>query len=161
MTLSEAARERLADVVELQPTKNADLADRWDMEGGSEVHGYLESELKDYYYRDDDSMIRATPEAIELITGEPPEAGDRSIGVTSLQGEVLEVLAGPEEEPDSVVATLHALRDAGTDTDVDAVRSALHGLADKGVVERVQRAVPTFRLAMAREDLQVQVAEPA
>jgi hypothetical protein len=161
MTLSEEARERLADVVELQPTKNSELGDRWDMDSGSDVHGYLESELKDYYYRDDDSMIRATPEAIELVTGEPADEADRTIGVTHLQGEILEVLAGPDEEPQSVVATLHALRDAGTEADVDDVRSALHGLADKGVVERVQRAVPTFRLAVSRDALAVQVAEPA
>jgi len=161
MTLSEEARERLADVVELQPTKNAELQERWGVEGGSEVHGYLESELKEYYYRDDDSMIRATPDAVELITGEELEPGDREIAVTHLQGQILEVLAGPDAEPDSVVATLHALREAGTDATVDDVRSALHGLADKGVVERVQKTVPTFRLSVARDKLAVQVAEPA
>lgn len=161
MTLSEEARDRLADVVELQPTKNAELQERWGVDGGSEVHGYLESELKEYYYRDDDSMVRATPEAVELITGEPVSGEDRQIGVTHIQGAILEVLPGPDDESDSVVATLHAVRDAGEDTDVDAVRSALHGLVDKGVVERVQTTVPTFRLAMPREKLEVQVADPA
>ncbi|MFW5905887.1 MAG: DUF5797 family protein, partial [archaeon] len=34
MTLSEAALKRLADVVALQPTKNAELQDRWEMESG-------------------------------------------------------------------------------------------------------------------------------
>jgi hypothetical protein len=60
MTLSEEARDRLADVVELQPTKNSELQDRWELDSGSDVHQYLESELSDYYYRDDNSLIRAS-----------------------------------------------------------------------------------------------------
>ena len=73
MTLSEEARERLADIVELQPTKNGELQERWDMDSGSEVHQYLESELKEYYYRNDNSLICATPEATTLIDGEDSE----------------------------------------------------------------------------------------
>ncbi len=160
MALPDEARERLADVVELQPTKNAELADRWGMDGGSDVHAYLESTLSDYYYRDDDSLIRATPDAVELITGEPPSADDART-VSALQAAILDVLAEPGDDSQSVVATLHALRETGRDPTVDDVRSALHGLVDMGLAERVQRTVPTFRLARPREELAVQVAEPA
>ncbi|MFB6074512.1 MAG: DUF5797 family protein [Haloarculaceae archaeon] len=147
MALSEEARERLADVVELQPTKNAELRERWGMDSGSEVHAYLESELGDYYYRDEDSLICATPEAVELVGGD----ADQTIELADFQAAVVDVLAGPDGEPKSVVATLHALQEAGRDPSVDEVRSTLYALTDRGVVERVQRTVPTFRLAISRE----------
>jgi len=67
MALSDEARERLADIVELQPTKNSELQDRWGMDSGSDVHQYLENELKEYYYRNEDSLICATPEAVEVM----------------------------------------------------------------------------------------------
>lgn len=160
MTLSAQARERLADLVELQPTKNSELGDRWGLDDGSAVHAYLEDELSEFYYRDEDSHIRATPEAVALISGDEA-AAEQTVSVSPLQEDVLAVLPGPDEEPRSVVATLHALRDAGVDVAVDDVRSALHSLADMGVVERIQRTVPTFRLAMSREDLAIDVARPA
>jgi hypothetical protein len=160
MTLSAEARGRLEDLVELQPTKNSALEERWGLESGSEVHAYLESELSEYYYRDEDSLIRATPEATAIVEGEEA-AAEQSVTISALQDDLLAVLPGPDEEPRSVVATLHAAEDAGVETDVDAVRSALHGLADMGVVERVQRTVPTFRLAVARANLSVEVAQPA
>ena len=157
MTLSEEARERLADVVALQPTKNGELQARWGMDSGSEVHQYLESELEEYYYRNEDSLICATPEAADLVGADP--ADSRTVTVSALQHEVLGVLADADEDPDSVVATLHALRDAGTDPPVDDVRSALRSLAEKGVVERVQKTVPTYRLAVPRESLTVETVE--
>jgi hypothetical protein len=154
MTLSEQARERLADVVDLQPTKNSTLQERWGLDGGSEVHAYLESELGEYYYRNGDSLICATPEAEALIGGEAVE-GERLIDATPLQAAILDVLGGPDGEPRSVVATLQDLRDAGRDPTVDEVRSALRILVDKGTVERVRRTVPTFRLALDRESIRV------
>ena len=157
MTLSEEARERLADVVELQPTKNGELQDAWGMDSGSDVHGYLESELKEYYYRDEDSLIRATPEAVSLVDGE--DAGETSVAVTAFQERVLSVLADADEKPQSVVATLHALREAGADPEVDEVRSALRSLTEKGVVERVQKTVPTYRLAVSRDQVNVETLE--
>ncbi|WP_276271346.1 DUF5797 family protein [Haloarcula litorea] len=158
MTLSEEARERLADVVAHQPTKNGELQELWGMDSGSEVHQYLESELKEYYYRDEDSLICATPEATELVDG---EGSDRvqTVTVSPLQARVTEVIAGPDAESQSVVSVLHALREAGEDPEVDEVRSALRSLADKGIVEVVQKTVPTFRLAVAREDVDVEVVE--
>jgi hypothetical protein len=155
MTLSEQARERLGDLVELEPTKNAELQERWGLESGSEVHSYLEGELKEYYYRNEDSLICATPEAEAIAAGEDPDSSERVVDVTDFEAETLDVLPGPEDDPQSVVATLHALRDAGLDPDVDEVRSALHGLVDKGAVERVRTTVPTFRLALQRENLVV------
>ncbi|MEF8781715.1 MAG: DUF5797 family protein [Haloarculaceae archaeon] len=159
MTLSEQACARLVDVVELQPTKNATLQDRWGMDSGSEVHAYLEDELGEYYYRNDDSLICATPEAEALIAGEETDDSERFVDATDLQAVALDVLPGPDEEHQSVVATLHALRDAGRDPTVDEVRSALHTLVDKGAVERVRRAVPTFRLALERESIRIRDRE--
>ncbi|MDT3435145.1 DUF5797 family protein [Haloarcula sp. 1CSR25-25] len=158
MTLSEEARERLADIVELQPTKNGELQERWDMDSGSEVHQYLESELKEYYYRNDNSLICATPEATTLIDGEDSDR-IQTVTVTPLQQAIVDVIAGPDEESQSVVAVLHALREVGEDRDTDEVRSALRSLADKGIVETVEKTVPTFRLAVPRDELDIELSE--
>ena len=157
MSLSEEAAERLADVVELQPTKNADLQERWEIDSGSEVHQYLESELGEYYYRDENSMICATPEA-EALVGDGDTTGQRSVTGTTLQQQIVGVLPGPDEDPQSVVATLHDVED-DIDTDVDEVRSALHTLTDKGLVERVRKTVPTFRLAIDRDRIDIDTGE--
>jgi len=172
--LGAEAEERLADIVELQPTKNADLQDRWGMESGSEVHSYLEDELKEYYYRDEDSLICATPEAVELVGG---DASGMTVSVTPFQSAVIDVLADHDERSESVVSVLHKLEGkedgegaAGAnaadadervpdDVDADAVRSALRRLADRGIVEVVQRTVPTFKLAVAREEVAITVEE--
>ena len=158
MTLSQEALDRLADVVELQPTKNAALQERWGLDSGSEVHSYLESDLGEYYYRNEDSLICATPEAEALVTGEEVDDGrTRTVAGTALQRQVLDVLSAPNGEPQSVVTTLHDVQEA-TDADptVDEVRSALHTLADKRLVERVRRSVPTFRLAIARKRIEIE-----
>ncbi|MFB6092747.1 MAG: DUF5797 family protein [Haloquadratum sp.] len=166
-SLSEQARERLADVVRLQPTKNKELQDRWGMDSGSEVHQYLERELGEYYYRDDDSLIRATAEAADLVDVEPGIEGDTDeaggvpsvIRVPELEARVFEVVAGPGERAESVVSVLNKVRDTfGTDPPVDDVREALQSLRRKGVVEVVYRTVPTFRLAAPREEIDVEVA---
>lgn len=153
MTLDEQARERLADIVELQPTKNGTLQDRWGLAGGSEVHGYLEDELGEYYYRDEDSLIRATPEAEALLGADD---GELIVAGTELHRRVLDALAGPDGTSQSVVATLQGVRETGSDPGVDAVRSALHQLVDRGVVERVQRTVPTFRRTTERDRIVVE-----
>ncbi|SDQ31469.1 DUF5797 family protein [Natronobacterium texcoconense] len=169
MTLSDEATERLADVVELQPTKNAELQERWGMESGSEVHQYLENELGDYYFRDDNSLIRATSEAADLVDVEPgiesdpdEEGAPSRIRVPELQARIVEVLAGPDEESESVVSVLHSLRetyDYGDDLEAEDVRSGLQRLRRKDVVEVEYRTVPTFRLAVEREDLEVDVTD--
>ncbi|RZV12467.1 hypothetical protein BDK88_1378 [Natrinema hispanicum] len=167
MTLSEEATDRLADVVELQPTKNAELQERWDMDSGSEVHQYLENELGDYYFRDDNSLIRATAEAADLVDVEPgiesdPDADGipSKIRVPKLQAQIVAVLAAPGERSESVVSVLHNLRDEyDVDPDAEDVRSGLQSLRRKGVVEVEYRTVPTFRLAVERDDLEVAVAE--
>ncbi len=169
MTLSEDALDRLADVVQLQPTKNSELQDRWDLDSGSEVHQYLESELSEYYFRDDNSLIRATPEAAELVDVEPgiesdPEGGSipSKISVDELQAAILEVVPGPDERSASVVAVLERVRDeTGLDPDVDDVRAGLQRLRRTGVVEVEYRTVPTFRLAVGRDDLEVSVSNAA
>ncbi len=167
MTLSEEAKDRLADVVELQPTKNGELQERWEMESGSEVHQYLENELGDYYFRDDNSLIRATAEAAELVDVEPGIESDpddegvpSKVRVPELQARIVAVLAGPDEESESVVSVLHKLRDEyDVDAEAEDVRSGLQSLRRKGVVEVEYRTVPTFRLAVARDDLKVAVAD--
>lgn len=126
------------------------------MDSGSDVHQYLESELKDYYFRDENSLIRATGEARELLGIEG--SGD-VVRVPELQVRITEVLAGPDEDPESVVSVLHSLEAAGVETDVDAVRSGLRSLEDKGIVESVHLTVPTFRLTTEREALDVEPLE--
>ncbi|MFB6179878.1 MAG: DUF5797 family protein [Halorientalis sp.] len=157
MTLSDEARERLEDIVALQPTKNAELQDRWGLDSGSDVHQYLESELKEYYYRDENSLICATDDAATLVGAEAEtEDGQRIVRLPPLQAAILDVIAGPDDDPQSVVAVLHALQDAGRDPEVEDVRSGLRSLSDKGLCERVQRTVPTFRMAVARDELAVE-----
>jgi hypothetical protein len=168
MSLSDEAKERLADIVTLQPTKNKELQDRWGMESGSEVHQYLENELGDYYYRDDDSLIRATAEGVDLVDVEPSVPPEEEGGipdrvrVPELHAQVLDVLAGPEERSESVVSVLQKLRDAfGVDPAVEEVRDALGSLRRKEIVEVEYRTVPTYRLAVEREAFSVETLEEA
>lgn len=148
MTLSEEARSRLADVVRLQPTKNGELAERWGLEDGRAVHRYLEAELSEYYYRDDNSLIRATPEAAALVDVEPgiedDEQGTTVVRIDDLQRRVLDVLSTSPEDAMSVVAVLHAVRTGGEDVSVDEVRNALASLKRMGVVSVEYRSVPTY-----------------
>jgi hypothetical protein len=159
--ISETARERLADVVELQPTKNSELQERWGLDSGSDVHRFLEDELGDYYYRDDDSLIRATDAAAELVDVEPGVSDDEdgtpeAIRVPELAAQVFAVLAGPEERSESVVAVLHALREEyGVDPSTDEVRETLQALRRKGVVEVIKRTVPTYRRTVERSAVEV------
>jgi len=159
MTLEETAKRRLADIVALAPTKNGELQDRWEIDSGSEVHQYLESELKDYYYRNEDSLICATPEGRQLVEDAGLVEGtedDRHVTVPPVQADILDVLAGPDGQTQSVVSVYHALEEDGHDYEIDDVRSALHSLVEKGVVERVRKTVPTFRLAVERSELEVE-----
>ena len=172
MSLSERAHDRLADVVALQPTKNGELQDRWELDSGKEVHSYLEAELSEYYYRDESSLIRATPEAAELVGAPTGEDGQTVLQLPALQRRALAVLPGPDEESVSVVSALHAIRgesegsdrdtsggENGADLDADGVRSALRSLERKGVVEVIRRTVPTFRLAVERDSIEVEPLE--
>jgi len=164
MTLSDEARERLADVVRLQPTKNKELQDRWGLDSGSEVHGYLENELKEYYYRDENSLIRATAEAAELVDVEPGVVNEEGDGVPDvirvprLEAQTFDVLSGPDERSESVVSVLQRLREVhGVDPAVDDVRRALQSLRRKGVVEVVYRTVPTFRRSPDADSVSIEV----
>jgi len=163
MSLSAEDRDRLADVVTLQPTKNGELQDRWDMESGSEVHQYLESALSEHYFRDDNGLIRATSEAAALVDVEPGIAEDEDgirVRVTPLQADVLVAVPDVQEESASVVSILHGYRDAtGEDATAGDVRDALNALKRKGVVERIQRTVPTFRLTRSRDAIEVSAGE--
>jgi hypothetical protein len=166
MGLDAEAEGRLADIVTLQPTKNGELQDRWGMESGSEVHQYLEGELSDYYYRDDDSLIRATADGVDLVDVEPsvpPETEDgipETLRVPRLHAQTLDVVAAPDERSESVVRVLGKLREAfDADPDVEDVRSALQSLRRKNVVEVEYRTVPTFRLAVDRDAFDVERIE--
>jgi hypothetical protein len=66
----ESVPERVADLVEMQPTTNAELADEWGYEDGSVVCGCLSQVLDQYYYRDSDGLIRASDEAEDLVDAE-------------------------------------------------------------------------------------------
>ena len=164
MALSGRDRERLADVVRLQPTKNAELQERWGMESGSEVHQYLEGTLADYYFRDEDSLIRATPAAAELVDVEPgmqeDDTGTLRIRVEPLEAHLLDILPGPDERTMSTVAALEAVRPTIEDeVSVDDVRNGLQRLRRKDAVEVVYRLVPTYRLARPRTDIDVAVMD--
>jgi len=65
--LPEEAHDHLLYLVRLEPTSNSKLKNQWDMASGSEVYQYLESELKPYYYRNDDSYICVTKEAKDFV----------------------------------------------------------------------------------------------
>jgi hypothetical protein len=65
--LPEQAQKRLVDLVRLEPTSNSKLQEHWGLNSGSEVHRYLESNLKPYYYRDDDSYICVSEEAKDFV----------------------------------------------------------------------------------------------
>lgn len=69
--LSNQALDRLNDLVELAPTSNGELAEAWEIQTGSEIHAYLESELEGYYRRDTNHMLRPTDEAMELVQIQP------------------------------------------------------------------------------------------
>jgi len=165
MTLSEEARTRLADIVELQPTKNGVLQERWDLDSGSEVHRYLESELKEYYYRDDNSLIRATEDAASLVGVAPGvEAGEGEgeliIRVDALEAGCFEVLAEPGGQPQSVVGVMNAVEARGTAvTSAEEVEEALQALRRKDVVEVVYRTVPGFRRAVPGDAVDVEIRQ--
>lgn len=164
MTLSEEARERLADVVALQPTKNAELQERWEMDSGSDVHAYLESELGSYYYRDGDSRIRATDEAAELVDVDPGVTDDDGDGrperthLDGLEAQAFRVMAGPEERTESVVSVLEKLRaEFGVDPEAEEVRKSLRSLVRANLAETEQRTVPTFRRSVPVSEITVEV----
>ena len=167
MSLTDEEVERLADVVRLQPTKNAELQERWGMESGSAVHQYLENHLSDYYYRDDNSLIRATGEAADLTGVDPgvEDDGDEGgvpdrIRVPELHAQVFAVAPGPDERSESVVSVLQKVRERfDVDPEAGDVRRALQSLRRKGVIEVEYRTVPTFRLAVERDAVDVEVSE--
>jgi len=73
---------------------------------------------------------------------------------------VFSVVAGPDEESESVVSVLQKLREEyDVDPDVEEVRSALQALRRKGVVEVVYRTVPTFKLAVERDEVEVSISD--
>ena len=170
MSLTDEELARLEDIVELQPTKNGELQDRWGLDSGSDVHQYLEGHLKEYYYRDDDSLIRSTPEAVDLTDvepgvapsadGEDDDAPPSSVRLSSLEAQVFETVAGSDERSESVVSVLNGLRAAhDIDPDVEDVRQALQRLKRIGVVEVIYRTVPTFRACVDREAVSVTVSD--
>jgi hypothetical protein len=162
MGLSEEERERLGDVVRLQPTKNKELQQRWDLDSGSDVHQYLENHLKEYYYRDENSYICATAEAADLLGIETSTEDDDGtptvLRVPELEAQAFAVVAAPDERSESVVSVLNKIR-AEFDADPEAgdVRRALQSLRRKGVVEVVYRTVPTFKLSVERDSVDVEV----
>ena len=161
MALSAEARSRLADIVDREPTKNKELQEAWDMDSGSEVHQYLESELRDYYYRDENSLIRVTDEGKALVEGAGRDGGV-AVELSGIEEAVFAVVPGPDERSKSVVAILHEIRETREeDPEVEAVRKALQTLARKGVLEKVMRTVPTYRLALPRSEVELLTAEPA
>jgi hypothetical protein len=162
MSLTDQELDRLADLVRLQPTKNSELEDAWGLDSGSEVYSYLTSHLDDYYLRDQNKLIRASPEAAELVDVDTNDEGDSddsldALRVPQLQYRVYTVLAGPEERSESVVSVLGKLREShDIDPEAESVRKALRSLERKNIVDVVYRTVPTFRLATDRESIDIE-----
>lgn len=75
MSLSETTGGRLADVRELETTRNGELRERWDMDSGKEVAAYLRNELGEYTYHDVNDKIRAMAEADVMSDTEPSHVG--------------------------------------------------------------------------------------
>ena len=69
-TVTATKRDRIKDLVRLQPTKNETLQSRWELSSGSDVHEYLNSELAEYHFRDADSLIWASDEGEALVNGD-------------------------------------------------------------------------------------------
>ena len=65
--LSEQERERLADIVRLEPTSNGELASAWGFETGKEAWQYISQHLDDYYRRNENNRIEPTQKAVQMI----------------------------------------------------------------------------------------------
>jgi hypothetical protein len=61
--------DRLSELIELAPTKNAELMEAWGFESGSAVHNFLSTNLVGYYERNEDGLIVPTEAAMELVQG--------------------------------------------------------------------------------------------
>lgn len=59
---------RVKDIVKLAPTSNGELANEWGLQTGKEAWQYLNTELDQYYERDDNSKIQPTGKARELAS---------------------------------------------------------------------------------------------
>jgi curved DNA-binding protein CbpA len=62
--LSDQEVSRLRYMARTGPTANSKLQSEWNMESGSEVYQYLKNNLDEYYYRDNNSMIRIKESAL-------------------------------------------------------------------------------------------------
>jgi superfamily II DNA or RNA helicase/very-short-patch-repair endonuclease len=71
-SLSATKRERIDDIVRLQPAKHSTLQTQWGLSPRSVVHEYLQSELGEYHSRDGDNLIWASDEAEALVNGDAP-----------------------------------------------------------------------------------------
>jgi phosphoribosylformylglycinamidine (FGAM) synthase PurS component len=94
------------------------------------------------------------------VVGDEESGVPEAIRVPELQQQVFSVVAGPDDESESVVSVLQKLREEyGIDPEAEEVRSALQALRRKGVVEVVYRTVPTFKLTVERDSVEVSVSD--
>jgi superfamily II DNA or RNA helicase/very-short-patch-repair endonuclease len=68
-TLTATKRDQIEDLVRLQPTKDATLQRRWELSSDSDVSEYLNSELAEYHFHDEEGMIWASDGAEALVNG--------------------------------------------------------------------------------------------
>ncbi len=97
---------RLSDIVAMQPTSNGELASRWDLNSGKEVHRYLSSALDEYFYRDETVRIRATAEAEQLIES----SREAALSTANVKGEEQEGATQTNHEKPSQKDTDHDRR---------------------------------------------------
>jgi hypothetical protein len=65
--IDDTAATRIRAIVEIAPTSNGELAEKWGFGSGSEVYEYLSSELNQYYTRNEEKYIVPTDEAKRLV----------------------------------------------------------------------------------------------
>jgi len=141
---NETARDRLADIRELEPTSNAELRDRWGLDSTKNVARYIEDELGEHTYRDDDARIRADPADAgsggdtpdTTNTGAPDENTD-----PPADEDTIEI---PEEEFDGVISEVkEEAREAGREEGYTAAQTKTHPEQEETTDDRTESTSAT------------------
>jgi superfamily II DNA or RNA helicase/very-short-patch-repair endonuclease len=69
--VNETVRQRVVDIVRLQPAELADLKRKWGLASESAVAECLRSSLAEYHFRDDDGLVWASEAALALVDAIP------------------------------------------------------------------------------------------
>ncbi|WP_164471898.1 DUF5797 family protein [Halosimplex salinum] len=142
-TLTVTKRDRIGDLVRLQPTKNATLQDRWELASGSDVHEYLQTELADYHFRDGDSLIWASDDAEALVNGDASDRG-KTLELEDSSDPGTESTQGPHRNTESEKPSAETIEDyfdsvgAPNQAKEQSLEAAAHGF------ERVEQLLDAY-----------------